>query len=96
MNRNQLQALIDNPPPKSPYFKLPSVKYLVQDEEKNVRPSSSLSRNKALNTVTGLWGKAVNMSEETKISFLADVLRFADIDFDAVAKDKGITSGGQM
>lgn len=96
MDRNQIQALVDNPPPKSPYFKLPSVKYLVQDEEETVQALPSSSRNKAPNTVSSLWGKAINMSEETKISFLADVLRFANIDFDAVAKDKGIASGGQM
>lgn len=36
------------------------------------------------------------MTEETKTSFLADLLRFSVIDFDAMAKDKGIATGHQM
>lgn len=94
MNRRQLQAIIDNPPPKSPYFKLPSVLNIVFEAEDVLKPKILLRR--APNTVTSTWGMARKMTEATKTSFLANLLQFCSIDFDAMAKGNSIASGKQM
>lgn len=96
MNRSELQAILDNPPPKSPYFRLPSVHNIVLEEEEEEIPNPLNLPKRAPNTVTSIWGKVNKMTDATKINFLANLLQFSSIDFDAMAKEKGIASGSQM
>lgn len=86
MNRQEIQDLKDNPLPKSPYFTMPDAKFLSFPEK----------GPKEAPTVKTIWGKADKMTEKSKTSFFADLLRFCSIDFDAMARDKDIANGHQM
>lgn len=94
MNPSQLQALIDDPPPKSPYFTLPDASFL--NIKSNLSSKFKYKRKTAPNTITKIWGPARKMTEENKTNFLAKLLQFATIDFDAMAKGIGVASGIQM
>lgn len=94
MNPRQLQALIDDPPTKSPYFTLPDVSFLSINSDLSSR--FRCKRKTAPNTITKIWGQAKKMTEESKTKFLANLLQFAAIDFDAMARGNGIASGLQM
>lgn len=94
MNRRHLQSLIDNPPPTSPYFTLPSVNYI--DIYTTHSGKFKYERKKAPNTITKIWGPVKKMTEENKVNFLTIILQYAKIDFDAMAKNKGIATGNQM
>ncbi|KAK5073693.1 hypothetical protein LTR64_007171 [Lithohypha guttulata] len=77
------QALTTNPPPKSPYFTLPDVQYLLKEG----RPLSRRERNGFV-SISSIWGPAKKMTDEKETDFLLALLKHSkwEPDFESVAK----------
>ena len=77
------QLLITNPPPKSPYFTLPDVQYLLKEG----LPLSRRER-KSFISISSIWGPAKKMTDEKETDFLLALLKHSkwEPDFESVAK----------
>ena len=93
MGHEARQLLIDNPPPKSPYFTLPDVRHFV----KETRASRKRKRNGYVSIVS-LWGPANKMTEESTTDFLLALLKHSkwEPDYDAVAAEWQLSGTSYM
>ncbi|KAK5091974.1 hypothetical protein LTR24_005622 [Lithohypha guttulata] len=78
------QALIDNPPPKCPYFTLPDVCHFPQETR-----ASKARKKTGYVSIVALWGPPSKMTEETTTDFLLQLLKHSywRPDFEAVATE---------
>ena len=87
------QALIDNTPPKCPYFTLPDVRHFL----KATRASKAREKTGYV-SIVALWGASKKMTEHTTTDFLLQLLKHSDWqpDFEAVALEWQLSGTSHM
>ena len=87
------QMLIDNPPPKCPYFTLPDVCHFPK-----VTRVSKARKKTGYISIVSLWGHSTEMDEETTTEFLLQLLKHSDWepDFEAIAAEWQLNGTSHM
>jgi len=92
IDMRNLEALIADPPPKSPYFTPPDVVNIY------IPPAPKKHTRRRYTSVLSIWGSADDMTDSSSTNFLLDMLAFSDcnIDFDAMARHLNVRNSTEV